>query len=233
MQNLSVKNLDLIPGIVQRGELTPELARRGRDISPEHAQYLFDCARHESAHVIAAWACAQGWASGVYINPAKKHRQRYRSPANADCGAAMLEHEAFISLAGPAIEDLMALERGVNADEQSRIASASDIKRGADECRQIGVEFHVIHRAISLFVGDARLAIDHMTVAILLLSTKSGVLGHSKLKHLRPWMRKHHPLHYDSYGPHPKVKMPNLAAHLPADPFIDKLLGGCWSTCPV
>jgi hypothetical protein len=205
MQKLSVNDLDLIPGIVQRGELTPELARRGRELTPKHAQYLFDCARHEAAHVIAAFACPNGWASHVYINPAIRHRSTWRSASNATCGAPLLEHEAFISLAGAEMEAIMALERGVMSDEESRTASSHDLKRAKEECSQIGVEFYLIYRAIHRFLREAREAVNYMTVAILLMSTQSGELNPSKLKRIRQWIKKYIP-HYGKYGPHPKKK---------------------------
>lgn len=204
MKKLSVAQLNHIPGI----ELTPDLARRGRDISPEHAQRLMDTARHEAAHVVAAWACPNGLALSVYINPRPTHRQRYRSAANADVMAIQLEHEAFISLAGAEMENIMALERGTPGDEESRMTSAHDITRAREECRQIGVEFDVIQNAVCRFMVDSSPALNYMAVAIVLLSTMSGKLNGAKLQRVRDWMRKHI-LPYDNYGPRVKDKMPN------------------------
>lgn len=223
MQKLSIKDLDLIPGIVQRGELNPELARRGRDMAPAHAQYLFDCARHEAAHVIAAWACPNGYAESVYINPATSHRARWRSAANAGVGASMLEHEAFISLAGPVMENIMALERGTPGDEQSRIASANDLDQAREECRQIGVDLDVMQLAVHRFMVDARPALDYMATAVVLLSTMTGELNYPKLQPVRNWIRSFIP-HYDNYGPHPKDKMPDLTRRLPPNPLLHQLL---------
>ena len=200
MQKLSVNHLDTIFGIVRRGELTPELARRGRDISPERAQYLLDTARHEAAHVVAAWACPEGCVIRVGVSPYARPRSRWPLPAYARVCAALYEHEAFISLAGPVEELIMARQRGTPLDERCRFASSTDIKSAKQECKHAGIAPRDVGLSVLRFLNDTRMAVDCMAVAILLLSNQSGQLNLSKLVRIRTWLAEYIPL-YANYKP--------------------------------
>lgn len=198
MQNRPTAQLDHMPGIVQRGELTPELVMKVHTVPYKRAAYLLDTIRHEAAHLAAAFACPGTVVDRVRINPAI--RPRRRNIAEVESTPLRVEHDPFISLAGPVMELLMARERGTPCDDVARIASADDIERAKIESRRAGIDVRDIGQAVINFMRDARPAVDYITAVLLLDTPKSGDYDYKKIERLRQRVSPHIPP-YDNYHP--------------------------------
>lgn len=167
--SLSVKALDSLP------ERTREaLASRGA--LPAVERERFDTARHESAHLVAAWAMAAP-VTEVCVNQSDQPRLHPVGNINASC--LHQREEAFVSCAGVAWEDQFG--NPVNA--------SVDLLDATNNAASNGEDLTQILPFTRTFVAASASLIDQVAVALFrwAQSNPRGRIANGKLRALRSW----------------------------------------------
>lgn len=182
MPKLSVNNLDRIHDI----PLTIELLREhySRPMTDDEAQDRLDTVQHECAHLVAAIACKGAYIGSVQIYA--PHIPRRKPAGRVESCGDLLEHEAFMSFAGHALE----LKRH-NGDARRAV---SDLEDGIRYARERGVPHQPIYDAAERFVNvTATNVIRDAAVGVVCLMPNTGLLRGCKLAHLVKWLRRRTP----------------------------------------
>lgn len=157
----------------------PDRAREAleaREHMPKNERDRFDTARHEAAHLVAAWAMG-ATVGAVCINQSDSPRRLPMGKVKADCD--LQREEAFIACAGIAWEDIYG----------NVLHASSDVTVAKAQMAEVGEDLEFILPFTRDFIASADSLINQLAVALYswAQSNNSGRVAPSKLRRLKAW----------------------------------------------
>ena len=152
--------------------LTLEVARTWKPMSDEDAAHYLRVALHESAHVMACLSVG-GCVCDITIRPRRTTTDEY---GGANIAGKLPEHDAFMSFAGYAWEELHG-DTGWGSDDRTvgKQSDPENWERNLADARQ--------------YVVKADTAIRYGAAAILQAMPVNGLLEGKKLQKLLHWLK--------------------------------------------